>query len=349
MRTRKNVDYKLRFLILAVCCITVFVLSFFLGRFSVSFITTMKILADRVVKFITFGKLGLPQTWTSAEYAVVVNVRLPRIVCAALVGASLSVAGVCYQGMFHNPLVSPDLLGASTGSGFGAAIAIMLGGSYFATTLSSFAFGLAAVLLAYAVSRASKIQTTLAMVLSGMMISALFSSATSFVKLVADTDGQLPAITYWLMGSLASVKMQDLHFALVPIALGLVPLILLRWRINLLTVSDTEARSMGVETGKLRFVVILCATLITAGSVSISGMIGWVGLLIPHFCRMVFGQDYKRLVPSSALLGATFLMVVDNIARIATTSEIPIGILTSFVGAPVFISLILTGGTKRED
>ena len=180
-------------------------------------------------------------------------------------------------------------------------------------------------------------------------VSSLFSSGTSFIKLVADTDSQLPAITYWLMGSLSSVKRRDLWFAAIPILLGIVPLLFLRWRMNLLTLSEAEARSMGVNTNLLRFIVILCATLMTAGSVSISGMIGWVGLVIPHFCRMMFGYDYRRLLPASALMGASFLMIVDDLARILTTSEIPLGILTSFVGAPLFLYLILTGGVQRAN
>ena len=164
---------------------------------------------------------------------------------------------------------------------------------------------------------------------------------------MADTEDQLPAITYWLMGSLSSIKGRDALFAFVPIFLGLVPLILLCWRINLLTVSEAEARSMGVNTDRLRAVVIICATLVTSASVSVSGMIGWVGLVIPHFCRLLFGYDYRRLIPASILMGGTFLMLVDDIARVATTSEIPLGILTSFVGAPVFVWLILTGGGRR--
>ena len=180
------------------------------------------------------------------------------------------------------------------------------------------------------------------------MISSLFTSGTSFIKLVADTTDQLPAITYWLMGSLTSVKARDVNFAFWPVAIGLVPLWLLRWRVNLLTVSEAEARSMGVDTAYLRVAVVLCATLMTAGSVAISGMIGWVGLVIPHFGRMIFGQDYRRLIPASGLLGAVFLMVVDNLARTMTTSEVPLGILTSFVGAPVFLYLILSGGSQRE-
>ena len=187
------------------------------------------------------------------------------------------------------------------------------------------------------------------MVLAGMMISSLFTAGTSFIKLVADTDNQLPAITYWLMGSLTSVRAQDVRFAALPILIGLIPLLLLRWRINLLTLSDAEARSMGVDTRRLRPVVIVCATLMTAASVAISGMIGWVGLVIPHFCRILFGYDYRRLLPGCVMLGASFLMLVDTLARTLTTSEIPLGILTSFVGAPVFLYLILKGGADRAD
>jgi iron complex transport system permease protein len=180
------------------------------------------------------------------------------------------------------------------------------------------------------------------------MISSLFSACTSFVKLVADTQDQLPAITYWLMGSLSSIKGKDVAFAAIPILLGLIPLVLLRWRMNLLTLSEAEARSMGLNTARLRLVVILCATLVTAASVAVSGMIGWVGLVIPHFCRMLFGYDYRRIIPGSILMGGAFLMLVDDIARVITTGELPLGILTSFVGAPVFLYLIMQGGAERE-
>lgn len=280
---------------------------------------------------------------------VLFEIRLPRIAAALLIGAALSAAGVCYQGMFRNPMVSPDILGASTGAGFGAALAILLGIGYFGICLTAFIFGLLAVLLAYLVSRFGKTNETVAMILAGMVVSALFSAGTSFLKLVADTQQQLPAITYWLMGSLASVKVRDLLFLAIPFVIGFVPLILLRWRINLLTVGEAEAQAMGVNTGLLRLVVVLCATLLTASSVAVSGMIGWVGLIIPHFCRMLFGCDYRRLLPATALFGAAFLLIVDDIARLAATSEIPIGILTAVVGAPIFLYLIVTGGKRNAD
>lgn len=340
--------YNVRFVLLTTAFIIVFLASFLPGRYAISAGSRLRILCDRFLRGISWGKLHLAQTWDSMEAAVVENVRLPRITAAVLIGAGLSAAGCAYQGMFRNPMVSPDLLGASTGAGFGAALGILLGCSYAAVTGLSFAFGLAAVALAYFVGRKSRLRSNPAMVLAGIMVGSLFSSATSLLKLAADTQDQLPAITYWLMGSLSSVRLRDVHFAMIPIALGLAPLLLFRWRINLLSVSEAEARALGADTGKLRLLVIACATLVTAGSVSISGMIGWVGLVVPHICRLLFGQDQKRLLPASALMGSTFLMLVDDIARTLTAREIPIGILTSFLGAPLLLYLILTGGTERE-
>ena len=347
MKKRKVCDRQLW--LLAALSLVVFLLTFAVGRYAVRVDKTVCILLDGALRKLSRGAWGLAQLWTDTEATIVLNVRLPRILAAALVGAALSTAGACYQGMFRNPMVSPDLLGASTGAGFGAALAILCAAGYLAITLSAFFFGLAAVLLAYLISRKSRLEEALSMVLAGMMISSLFTAGTSFIKLVADTDNQLPAITYWLMGSLTSVRAQDVRFAALPILIGLIPLLLLRWRINLLTLSDAEARSMGVDTRRLRLVVIVCATLMTAASVAISGMIGWVGLVIPHFCRILFGYDYRRLLPGCVMLGASFLMLVDTLARTLTTSEIPLGILTSFVGAPVFLYLILKGGADRAD
>lgn len=337
----KTKKFKIKFTILVVIFIVVFFGSFMLGRYPVS--------PPELMKIILSGIIDIPQSWPDAAENVIFQIRLPRVLAAAIIGAALSIAGVSYQGMFQNPMVSPDILGASSGAGFGAALAILLGASYMGISVAAFLFGLAAVMLAYGISRVSRINATLAMILAGMMIGSLFTSCTSFVKLVADTEQTLPAITYWLMGSLVSIKPQDVAFAIVPIIAGSVPLFLLKWRMNLLTVGEEEAQAMGINTRALRLVVIVCATLLTASSVAISGMIGWVGLVIPHFCRMIFGYDYRKIIPASALFGATFLMVVDNIARLATTAEIPLGILTSFVGAPIFVYLILKGGTSREN
>ena len=337
----KTKKFKIKFTILVVIFTVVFFGSFMLGRYPVS--------PPELMKIILSGIIDIPQSWPDAAENVIFQIRLPRVLAAAVIGAALSIAGVSYQGMFQNPMVSPDILGASSGAGFGAALAILLGAGYMGISVAAFLFGLAAVMLAYGISRVSRINATLAMILAGMMIGSLFTSCTSFVKLVADTEQTLPAITYWLMGSLVSIKPQDVAFAIVPIIAGSVPLFLLKWRMNLLTVGEEEAQAMGINTRALRLVVIVCATLLTASSVAISGMIGWVGLVIPHFCRMIFGYDYRKIIPASALFGATFLMVVDNIARLATTAEIPLGILTSFVGAPIFVYLILKGGTSREN
>ena len=336
MKTRKK---GLWVLPLAALLAGIFFLSFLIGRYRVPALQVLRLLTDRFLSLISFGRWGLAPTWTAEEASVVVQIRLPRI---------LSAAGTSYQAMFRNPMVSPDLLGASTGACFGAALAILLGAGYAVITASSFLFGLAAVGLTYLVGRLSRIRSTLAMVLAGMMVGSLFSAGTSFIKLVADTTDQLPAITYWLMGALTSVRLDDLHFAMVPILCGLIPLFFLRWRLNLLSVSEAEARSMGVNTRLLRLLVILCATLATAASVSISGMIGWVGLVIPHICRLLVGQDTQRLLPCSMLLGASFLMLVDDLARCLAASEIPLGILTAFVGAPLFLYLIVKGGRRHD-
>ena len=334
-----HADYRLRFLILSGIFAAVLIVSVLLGRFSLSLRELGGLLLSRL--------FDIEPCWRDGAEKVLFAVRLPRIAAAVLVGAALSVAGVAYQGMFRNPMVSPDILGASTGAGFGAAVAILLGAGYAGISVAAFICGLFAVLLAYLVSRLGRTNQTVAMILAGMMVSSLFSAGTSYIKLVADTQQQLPAITYWLMGSLSSIKQRDVLFLLIPFVLGLVPLLALRWRMNLLTVGEEEAQAIGVNTTLLRLIVIVCATLLTSASVAVSGMIGWVGLVIPHFSRMLFGYDYRRLLPASALFGGAFLLVVDDIARLATTGEIPLGILTAFVGAPLFLYLIFTGGGKR--
>lgn len=335
----QNHAYPRRFAVLGAVFAAALFGSVLLGRFSVTPKELFRLLLSRLTE--------TEQGWRDGAESVVFQIRLPRVAAAALIGAALAVAGVSYQGMFRNPMVSPDILGASTGAGFGAALAILLGAGYFGISMSAFVFGLLAVAAAYLVSCMSRTNQTIALILSGMMVSSLFSAGTSYLKLVADTQQQLPAITYWLMGSLSSIKPRDVLFLVIPVTIGLVPLWILSWRMNLLTLGEEEARSMGVNTRLLRFTVILCATLLTASSVAVSGMIGWVGLVIPHFCRMLFGYDYRRLIPAAALFGASFLIIVDDIARLATAGEIPLGILTAFVGAPIFLYLILTGGARR--
>ncbi len=331
--------YARRFAVLGAVFLAVLLGSLLVGRYALSPGQLIHMLWTRIT--------GGAADWPISDDKVVFAVRLPRVAAAALVGAALAVSGAAYQGMFRNPMVSPDILGASTGAGFGAAVAILLGAGYFGISAAAFCCGLLAVAAAWLVSRLSKADQAVVLILAGMMISSLFSAGTSFVKLVADTQQQLPAITYWLMGSLSSIKDKDVVFLAIPVALGMIPLFFLRWRMNLLTVGEEEAQSMGVNTRRLRGAVIVCATLLTSASVAVSGMIGWVGLVIPHFCRMLFGYDYRRLIPAGALFGAAFLLAVDDIARLVTTGELPLGILTAFVGAPLFLYLIATGGRRR--
>lgn len=331
--------YARRFAVLGAVFLAVLLGSLLVGRYALS--------PGQLVHMLWTWISGGAADWPISDDKVVFAVRLPRVVAAALVGAALAVSGAAYQGMFRNPMVSPDILGASTGAGFGAAVAILLGAGYFGISAAAFCCGLLAVAAAWLVSRLSKADQAVALILAGMMISSLFSAGTSFVKLVADTQQQLPAITYWLMGSLSSIKDKDVVFLAIPVALGMIPLFFLRWRMNLLTVGEEEAQSMGVNTRRLRGAVIVCATLLTSASVAVSGMIGWVGLVIPHFCRMLFGYDYRRLIPAGALFGAAFLLAADDISRLVTTGELPLGILTAFVGAPLFLYLIATGGRRR--
>lgn len=331
---------KARFYIslISVALTALFLASFCFGRYAIAFGDIIKILLSR---------LGLPleKTWADTAATVVFNIRMPRIILACLVGCCLSAAGCAYQGVFQNPMAAPDILGASSGAAFGAALAILLGmGSVF-ITVSAFIFGLITVFAVYIIGRCAPGKKVVNLILAGVMISSLFTAATSYIKLVADPSNQLPAITYWLMGSLSGSRMSDIFLAALPMLAGLVPLYLLRWRINILSLGDDEARAMGINANRLRFIVILCSTLITAASVAVSGMIGWVGLIIPHLCRRLIGNDNRYLIPASMLFGALFLLAIDNISRNLAATEVPIGILTAFVGAPFFIYLIMRKGT----
>jgi len=266
---------------------------------------------------------------------------------ACLVGCALSAAGASYQGVFQNPMAAPDILGASSGAAFGAALAIVIGMGKVSLVLMAFIFGIISVCAVIVIGDRVRGKRVLGFILTGIMVGSLMSAGTSLIKMVADPHDELPAITYWLMGSLNGSTKNDLLLAVIPMAIGLIPLFLLRWRINLLTLGDEEARSMGVNVKRLQIGVILCATLATASAVSVSGVIGWVGLVIPHMARRLIGDDYRYLMPVSMLMGAVFLLIVDDAARNILATEIPIGILTSFIGIPFFLYLILRGGGGR--
>lgn len=271
--------------------------------------------------------------------SVLWNMRMPRILLAVLVGAGLSVSGCTFQSLFANPLATPDTLGVASGASFGAVLGLLFGFNLIGVQVISFVFGIAAVVLTFIIGskKSSKINTT---VLAGIMIGSFFSALVSLVKYVADTESQLPAITYWLMGSLNSAGYDVLAVGSLPIIIGCVVLYMIRWRLNILPLSDDEAKSSGVNIKLLRGVSVICATAITASCVSMCGQVGWVGLLIPHICRMKFGNNHLSLVPSSISLGATFMVIVDTLARSMTAAEIPISILTAIIGAPFFIYLM---------
>lgn len=274
---------------------------------------------------------------------VLLRVRLPRILGGLLIGAGLSVSGAAYQGLFRNPMVSPDILGASAGAGVGAAIAILLNCGAPAIQGISFLGGLGAVgatsFVAARVRRGN--DPVLAMVLSGVMIASICSALISLTKTVADPDAKLPAITFWLMGSLGAINNTNIVWLLVLIPLGILVLMVMRWKLNVLSMGEEEAASLGVDTRQARWIIILSATVLTTAAVSVSGMIGWVGLVIPHLTRMIVGPNYKVLLPASIMLGASYMLLVDDVSRSVMASEIPLGILTSLIGAPFFLYLLV--------
>lgn len=272
------------------------------------------------------------------------NVRLPRVFAAIVVGAGLAAAGATYQGLFRNPLVSPDLLGVSVGASLGAVLGIFFSLPVVAIQLVAFAGGLVAVVLVMSVGALVRERDPmLTLVLAGIAIQALVGAGISLIKVLADPYDQLPAITYWLLGSMTAITRFDVLSILPAVVIGLAPLVLLRWRMNLLTLGEEEARTLGIDTTRTRFVLIGGATLVTAATVSVTGIIGWIGLVIPHIARMLVGPDFRRLLPAAMLFGAAYLLVVDMLARSIADIEVPLGILTATVGAPFFLWLLIAG------
>lgn len=315
--------------------------AFLLGRFSIAPTELITILWAKL----TGGTHGLPP----AMETVILDIRGPRIFAGVLVGAALAAAGAVYQNMFRNPLVSPDILGVSAGASLGAVLAIFLALPVLAVQGMAFAGGLVAVALIYAIGSAltgphagshAGRDPILTLILAGVVIGTLLGSGIALIKYIADPYNQLPAITFWLLGSLASIAPEDVKWAAVSIIAALVPLWFLRWRINLLSLSDDEARSLGVDVTRLRLIVVASATLMTAAAVAIAGVIGWIGLVIPHAARLLVGAEFTRLLPVSMILGATFMLAVDTAARSIANIEIPPGVLTALLGTPFFIWLL---------
>jgi iron complex transport system permease protein len=277
----------------------------------------------------------------AAAVNVIWQIRGPRVLAAALVGASLAIAGTAFQGLFRNPLVSPELLGASSGAALGAVIGIYLALGVFAIQAFAFVGGLVAVSAVYLIGSAIRARDPiLVLVLTGVVIGALLGAGVGLVKYIADPYNQLPAMTFWLLGSLAAINVADLVPLFGPVALGTLVLFALRWRMNVMSLPDEEARALGVSTGPLRIAIVAAATLVTSASVAAAGVVGWVGLVVPHIARTLVGPDFARLVPAAALLGGGFLLLIDTLARNMTAIEIPLGVLTALIGTPFFVWLL---------
>jgi iron complex transport system permease protein len=283
--------------------------------------------------------LGLGET-SEVLRSLILRVRLPRALAAGCIGANLAVCGAAFQGLFRNPLVDSRILGVSSGAAFGAALALLFSAGAAAVQGSAFAFALFAVGLVVVIGRRFG-SSTLVIVIGGLLVSALFNALLGLIKYVADPLSNLPAITYWLLGGLSGSRWGVLPPLLVITGFGLAFFLAVRWRLNLLTLADAEASALGVRIRPLRIVVIAVGTVMVAASVAIAGMIGWVGLVIPHVARAWVGPDHRRLVPASAAIGAATLLILDTIARTALPSEIPLGILTGLIGVPAFFLLFL--------
>ena len=311
-----------------------FFISFMMGRYPVAPVDVIKTILSPFIPSLAVS----PQVTS-----IVFNIRLPRIIAALVVGASLAVAGASFQGIFQNPLVSPDLLGVSQGAGFGAAVAILLNMGNFFIQLSAFVFGIISVAITYVISKSYKAGGILLLVLSGTAVSAFFNALVSGAKFMADPYDKLPQIVYWLMGSLSSVNFDKLAMIVIPLIIGIAVIMILRWHLNVLSMGDEEAQSLGLNPNNLRILIFTACTLVTSAAVSISGIIGWVGLVVPHMTRIIVGPDHKILLPASLSIGASFLLLIDNISRTAISIEVPIGILTAIIGVPIFLYLLRKG------
>jgi iron complex transport system permease protein len=308
-------------------------MSLAVGRYNVEF--------GHVIGILLSHLWPLEPTWTETEQRVVDLIRMPRVLAAGFAGAGLAIAGAALQGTFRNPLVGPEIIGVSAGAGFGGSLAILALDSPYATVACAFVGGMVAITVVYFLSQIGRRTPILMLVLCGVITGAFFSALISLVKYVADPQNKLPAIVYWLMGSFASVDGQKVFLVLIPVAIGGLLLYRLRFRINVLSAGDEEAQALGVPVARTRWIVLAAVALISAAVVAVAGVVGWVGLVVPHFARIIVGPDHKSLLPASAVVGAFYLIAIDDIARTATAAEIPLGIITAIIGAPIFALLLV--------
>lgn len=332
MKLNSNDHFSVKIIGLVCFTLALFLGSFLVGRFPISPITVLHIILS---KFVT-----IPQYWDANLNLVVLQVRLPRTVLAILVGGALSVSGASYQTLFKNPMVSPDILGVSAGAAFGAALAMINNSSWWQVQLLAFVCGIVAVTAAYTIAYVFGGNTVTVLILSGIVVSSLFQSLLAIVKTLADTNNVLPAITYWLMGSLGKGKIDDVFIMLPTLAVSLFLLYILRSQINVLAAGEDEARTMGVNVPLVKLIVVASSTLMTVSAVSISGIIGWVGMVVPHIARMLTGSSFSKLAVTSFFIGGMFLLIIDNVIRGIEGVELPLGVLTALVGTPVFVLLL---------
>lgn len=333
LAARRPASLALIITLLVVLMVLLAMFSLGMGRVEVPVGAVIAILASPLT--------GAAPEWPPAFELIVLNVRLPRIVAAVLVGGALAAAGAAYQNLFRNPIVSPDILGVSAGAGFGASLGVILNVGSTAIQGAAFTGGLTAVVLVFVIGQTINRHSLIILVLVGVVIAAFFQAMISVLKIVADPIDVLPVITFWLLGGLNKISPTDLPVAGSVIALSLAVLYALRWQINVMSVGADEARTLGINVTATRLVLVIAATLMTASAVSIAGIVGWVGLVVPHIARTLVGPGFDRLLPVAALCGAILLLAVDDISRAAGTMEIPLGITTSVIGAPLFLALLL--------
>ncbi|MCL2365518.1 MAG: iron ABC transporter permease [Oscillospiraceae bacterium] len=337
---RKKMPYVAVLIILSCMLILLFTISIVSGRFDLSISEVVRILLSRIIP--------LTHTWEAIAETVIFQIRLPRIFAAMIIGASLATAGATYQGLFRNPMISPDFLGVTSGASIGAALAIIMELPFSMVQIFAFVGGIAATFITLSIPKMLRNHSTIMLVLSGIVVTGLFRSVMSVIRYLADPQTALASIVFWQMGSLSSVSPDEVMTVSLPLLVCLIIVIRIAWWINIMSLGEEQSTLLGISFKKYRRIGIVCSTLLTVLSVCIAGEIGWVGLAIPHLSRMLVGVDNKKLIPVCALAGAIFLLIVDTLARTLTTAEIPLGVLTGFVGAPFFVFLLYRQKTRLQ-
>jgi len=333
IKEKHSIQKAYLFLILIGLPLGLLILSLTLGRYQIGPIDVLKVILSPIFPSIAEGIPDIAKQ-------LILHIRLPRILAALLIGASYGATGTAFQAIFKNPLVDSNILGVTSGAGFGAALALLFLGDPWLVQVSAFVFGLVAVFLSFFGSRLYRTSPLLILTLMGILVGSFFGSLTSLLKYAADPLDSLPAITFWLLGSLTGITWQNLMPLIILTIFGLIYLWTIRWRLNILSLGDAEASALGVDPTRMKLGIILFSTLMTAVAVSVSGVIGWVGLVIPHAGRLIVGPEHKRLLPVSISFGAAFLMIIDDLARTLLPGEIPLGVLTGLIGVPILVLLM---------